>query len=36
MNYNTYITTKRFSGTAICGEVNIPAGTELTASNGFI
>ena len=35
-HYNIYIATKRFSGTGICGEVIIPTGTELAASNGFI
>lgn len=34
--YNTYITIKRFEGHAICGDINLPEGTELKVVRNFI
>lgn len=33
---NKYISHRRFKGDAICGKVNIPAGTELTEIGGML
>lgn len=34
--YNSYITIRRFNGSAICGEINIPYGTTLNTAEGFL
>lgn len=34
--YSTYIVTKKFSGHAICGDIVLQAGTQLTTSQGYI
>ena len=34
--YNTYIVTKKFTGHAICGDIVLQAGTQLTTSRGYI
>ena len=34
--YNTYIVTKKFTGHAICGDIVLQAGTQLTTSQGYI
>jgi hypothetical protein len=34
--YNTYIVTNRFKGVSICGDLNLPYGTECTVNDGFI
>lgn len=34
--HNTYIVTKRFRAKAICGDLNLPYGTECQQNNGFI
>lgn len=36
MEYHNYIAKKRARFHAICGDVNIPYGTELTAKDGFL
>lgn len=35
-HYNNYIVTQKFSGKAICGEIDLKPGAELTAAGGFI
>lgn len=34
--YNTYIVTKKFSGQAICGDITLPFGTNLTTAKNYI
>lgn len=36
MEYNHYITVRRARIVGICGEVNIPYGTEIEAADGFL
>lgn len=34
--YNSYIVTRRFKGRAICGDINLPYGTECSVEDGMI
>lgn len=34
--YNTYITTKKFNGRAICGNITLPVGTDVHVERNFI
>lgn len=34
--YNTYITIKKFSGRAICGDITLPVGMNVQAERNFI